>query len=97
MVAQGIDPAIVVDCSHANSQKDYRRQHIVVQAVCQQLPTQTALRGVMIESHLQPGNQPLQSGKPLTYGQSITDGCIGWDDSEAVLEELAEAVQQKRG
>lgn len=97
MAAKGIDPAIVVDCSHANSQKDYRRQHDVVQSVSQQLPTQKALRGVMIESHLQPGSQQLQSGKPLTYGQSITDACIGWEDSEAVLEELAEAVKQKRG
>ena len=50
----------------------------------------------MVESHLEAGRQDLLPGKPLVYGQSITDGCIGWDDSVAVLEVLAESVRQRR-
>jgi 3-deoxy-7-phosphoheptulonate synthase len=52
--------------------------------------------GVMVESHLVAGRQDLQPGKPLTYGQSITDGCLGWEDSVRVLDGLAEAVRQRR-
>ena len=57
---------------------------------------ETRIFGVMVESHLQAGRQDLVPGKPLTYGQSVTDGCIGWDDTVACLEHLAESVRQRR-
>ncbi|MNL66111.1 Phospho-2-dehydro-3-deoxyheptonate aldolase, Phe-sensitive [compost metagenome] len=53
--------------------------------------------GVMIESHLVEGNQNLESGDPLVYGKSVTDACIGWEDTETVLRELATAVKARRG
>ncbi|VTO28765.1 2-keto-3-deoxy-D-arabino-heptulosonate-7-phosphate synthase I alpha [Klebsiella pneumoniae] len=53
--------------------------------------------GVMIESHLVEGNQSLESGEPLTYGKSVTDACIGWEDTETILRQLAEAVKTRRG
>jgi 3-deoxy-7-phosphoheptulonate synthase len=56
----------------------------------------TRIIGVMVESHLTAGRQDLVPGKPLVYGQSVTDACIGWDDSVAVLEGLADAVRQRR-
>ena len=56
-----------------------------------------AIMGVMIESHLVEGNQSLESGEPLTYGKSVTDACIGWEDTETILRQLAEAVKTRRG
>jgi 3-deoxy-7-phosphoheptulonate synthase len=93
METAGLAPAIVVDCSHANSNKDYNRQPAVAQDVCMQLgKARSPIRGVMIESHLKAGNQKVLAGQPLMYGQSITDGCISWETTESVLEQLAEAV-----
>ena len=87
---------IMIDCSHANSNKDHTRQP----AVCADVATQVAggeqrIIGVMIESNLVAGTQKLVKGKPLTYGQSITDACIGWDDTEKLLRELAAASQSR--
>ncbi|HGX9822001.1 TPA: 3-deoxy-7-phosphoheptulonate synthase, partial [Klebsiella pneumoniae] len=66
--------------------------------VCQQIAGgERAIMGVMIESHLVEGNQSLESGEPLTYGKSVTDACIGWEDTETILRQLAEAVKTRRG
>jgi 3-deoxy-7-phosphoheptulonate synthase len=89
---------VMIDCSHGNSRKDFRAQPVVARAVATQVAGgDRALIGVMIESHLVPGRQDLTPGKPLVYGQSITDACLGWDDTVPVLEELAAAVRARRG
>lgn len=88
-----LTPRVMVDCSHGNSNKDHRQQATVVKNICQQLKNGSKnICGVMLESHLTEGNQPLTDKKALTYGQSITDACIGWDESVTLLHELAEAV-----
>ncbi|AHG81827.1 Phospho-2-dehydro-3-deoxyheptonate aldolase [Bibersteinia trehalosi USDA-ARS-USMARC-188] len=93
----GRRPHVTIDFSHANSQKQYKRQLDVCHDVAAQIANGSHLiSGVMIESHLVEGRQDLEEGKILTYGQSITDSCIGWEDSEKVLFELAEAVEKRR-
>jgi len=88
---------LMVDFSHANSSKQYKRQIDVAQSVAAQLAEGSRrIVGVMVESHLVEGRQELQPGKPLQFGQSITDACIGWEDSLAVLETLAQAVKARR-
>ena len=88
---------IMVDCSHGNSDKDHKRQPAVARDVAQQVAAGTRnIFGVMLESHLVEGNQKQQAGSELVYGQSITDACIGWEDTAAVLEELAAAVATRR-
>jgi len=97
MIKAGLIPRVMVDASHANSSKDYRRQPEVLADVAGQIAKGDArIFGVMIESHLVGGRQDLVNGCALTYGQSITDGCIGWDDTVAVLEQLAQAVKDRR-
>ena len=87
---------VMVDMSHANSQKDHKRQLDVCETICQQVPDpQSAIMGVMIESHLVEGNQNIGNGTQLVYGQSITDACIDWSDTEKCLENLAEAVDKR--
>ena len=93
----GLPVHIMVDVSHANSNKDYRNQPLVVENIAAQMETgDNRIFGVMIESNLVGGRQDLILGQPLTYGQSITDGCIDWDSSVTVLERLAKAVQARR-
>jgi 3-deoxy-7-phosphoheptulonate synthase len=88
---------LMVDFSHANSSKKYERQILVAQDVGNQLAAgDDRIIGVMVESHLKDGRQDLVPGKPLEYGKSITDACIGWEDSIGVLETLAAAVRQRR-
>ncbi len=88
---------IMVDCSHGNSDKDHKRQPAVARDVAQQVAAGARdIFGVMLESHLLEGNQKQQAGSELVYGQSITDACIGWEDTVAVLEELAAAVATRR-
>ena len=88
---------IMVDCSHGNSDKDHKRQPTVARDVAQQVAAGARdIFGVMLESHLVEGNQKQQAGSELVYGQSITDACIGWEDTVAVLEELAVAVATRR-
>ena len=87
---------VLVDCSHDNSGKDPQRQPIVCREVLGQLRAGTSgLLGVMLESHLEPGRQDWQA-RPLAYGRSITDACLGWDETEALLYEAANAVQLRR-
>jgi 3-deoxy-7-phosphoheptulonate synthase len=95
--AAGLPQRLMIDCSHANSQKDYRRQAPVAQAVAEQIACgEQRITGVMIESHLRPGRQDLSEDKELVYGQSVTDGCLGWEESVPLLEALARAVQKRR-
>ena len=82
----------MVDCSHANSRKDFRKQMDVARDVAEQLKAgEENIMGVMVESHLVEGRQD----KPEVYGQSITDACIGWDTTEELLALLAEAKGYK--
>jgi 3-deoxy-7-phosphoheptulonate synthase len=98
MEKAGIQPRIMIDFSHANSSKDYLRQPIVCQDVAGQIAAgNTNIQGVMIESNLVAGAQPLVPGQPLVYGQSITDGCIDWATTHSMLAELAAAVRARRG
>ncbi|MFA7665417.1 MAG: 3-deoxy-7-phosphoheptulonate synthase, partial [Burkholderiaceae bacterium] len=88
---------LMIDASHGNSQKKAENQVTVLKNVGEQLGNgDSRIIGVMIESHLNGGRQDLVAGKPLAYGQSITDACIGWDDTEVALEGLAQAVRQRR-
>ncbi len=93
----GYRPHLMVDFSHANSQKQFKHQLIVCNSVSEQIAKGSELiSGVMIESHLVEGCQELVKGKELVYGQSITDACINWEDSEKVLHQLAQAVKKRR-
>ncbi len=94
---QGLRPSVMVDCSHANSDKDHRRQPVVAKELARQVSAGSrAVFGIMIESFLCEGRQDQKAGVPLTYGQSITDACLGWDQSRPLFEELAEAVTRRR-
>jgi len=97
LAAAGLEQRLMIDFSHANSSKDYLRQLEVCADVAGQIAAgEDRIIGVMAESHLHPGRQDLVPGKPLAYGVSITDACIGWDDSVKMLERLAEAVRLRR-
>lgn len=88
---------IMIDFSHANSSKQYQRQLIVAQDVADQVASgNTAIFGVMVESHLVAGRQDLVEGQELCYGQSITDACIGWDDTERLLAILDQSIIARR-
>jgi 3-deoxy-7-phosphoheptulonate synthase len=95
-VRAGITPHIMIDASHSNSRKDPANQPRVMDDVARQIEAgDRRIMGAMVESNLIAGRQDPVPGRPLVYGQSITDGCIGWDDSLAVLERLAEALLAK--
>ena len=90
LAAAGLPPRLMVDLSHANSSKDHERQKIAGASIAEQLQSAPKnVMGVMIESHLVAGRQSL--GDDLIYGQSVTDACIGWDDTLALLDQLAAA------
>ncbi len=94
----GVIPRVVVDFSHGNSLKQHKRQLEVAEDICQQMvsPHGYAIAGIMAESFLVEGNQKVVPGKSLTFGQSITDACLNWDDSEALLRRLAQASRARR-
>ena len=97
--AAGLRPTLMIDFSHANSNKDFHNQPKVAKSIAIQIANGVdAISGVMIESHLVEGNQNAEKIKKenLTYGQSITDACIGWDDTEKVLRELSDAIKARR-
>jgi 3-deoxy-7-phosphoheptulonate synthase len=97
MEKAGLQPRIMIDFSHANSNKDYRRQSIVCHDVAAQIAAgDKRIMGVMIESNLVAGAQKLEAGQPLVYGQSITDACIDWPETHELLNELAVAVRTRR-
>ena len=88
---------VMVDLSHGNSRKDPAQQPVVADEVGTQLEAgEQRIFGVMVESHLVGGQQKHVAGQPLEYGQSITDGCLGWDETVTLLERLAKAVQGRR-
>jgi 3-deoxy-7-phosphoheptulonate synthase len=90
-------PRLVVDASHGNSGRDYRRQPVVIEAIAEQVAAgERGIVGVMLESFLVEGRQDLTEASRLTYGQSITDACIGWETTERALDVLAEAVRARR-
>ncbi|MGD2167962.1 MAG: 3-deoxy-7-phosphoheptulonate synthase [Gammaproteobacteria bacterium] len=94
--AAQLPPRVVVDASHANSLKQPENQPKVVAAIAGQIEAgSTRIAGVMIESHIVAGRQDLVPGRALTYGQSITDGCIDWATSTACLRRLADAVRRR--
>lgn len=88
---------VLVDCSHGNSNKDHRRQHLVVEDLLEQWKQPDhGLLGLMLESNLQPGRQDWVPNRPLQPGVSITDACVGWDETVELLSRCAEAVAAKR-
>ncbi|MES2532165.1 MAG: 3-deoxy-7-phosphoheptulonate synthase [Pseudomonadota bacterium] len=100
--AAQLPPTLMVDCSHANSSKQHQKQIDVASDIAAQLAGGSrSVFGLMIESHLQPGAQKFTPGKDtlagLEYGKSITDACLGWNDSVQVLDTLSQAVKQRRG
>ena len=97
LAAAGQPPQVMIDASHSNSRKQHRLQIDVMQDVGRQVVAgDRRIFGIMLESNLVEGRQDLVPGKPLTYGTSITDACIGWDETLGVLDVLAEAVRQRR-
>ena len=92
---QGLPESVMVDCSHGNSLKDFRNQPLVAKDLAHQISDGSkVITSVMIESNLVEGNQKLSEN--LTHGQSITDACLGWDDTVDVLDLLADAVRTRR-
>jgi 3-deoxy-7-phosphoheptulonate synthase len=88
---------LMVDCSHANTAKQFKGQLDVARALAAQIAAgERRIIGTMVESHLMEGRQDLVPDKPLRYGQSVTDACLGWEDSQSVLDTLAGAVKERR-
>ena len=97
MSKAGLRPNIVVDCSHANSGKKYERQHVVFEDVLDQIEAgEKCINGVMLESYLKPGNQKIVRGQCPAPDVSITDACIGWEETEALLREAHRRLAQIR-
>ena len=97
IVKAGLEPRIMIDCSHGNSSKNHLNQIPVAADVRAQLETgDSRIIGVMLESNLQAGRQDLIPGKPLEHGVSVTDACIDWADTVAVLETLSAGVRARR-
>ena len=98
LATAGLPERLMVDCSHANSSKQYQRQADVARDIAARIAKgERRIVGLMVESHLVEGRQDLQPGKPLVFGQSITDACLGWETSARLLEDLAEGVRRRRG
>ncbi|MFN8916816.1 MAG: 3-deoxy-7-phosphoheptulonate synthase, partial [Burkholderiales bacterium] len=96
LAKSGLEPKLMIDFSHANSSKKHENQLLVAQDVAQQISAgEERIFGVMVESHLVAGRQDHTPGQPLNYGQSVTDACLGWDDSVRLLSILAEAVASR--
>ena len=97
LAAGGLAQRVMIDLSHSNSQKNYLRQLETGHDVATQIARgDERIMGIMIESHLKGGRQDLLPGKELVYGQSITDACIGWEDSLPLLDEFARAIRDRR-
>ena len=93
----GLRPQVMIDLSHANSSKQHRKQIEVASDVAAQMAAgDTRITGVMIESHLHEGRQDIVPGQPLQHGVSVTDACIGWEQTVPVLQQLAAAVRERR-
>jgi 3-deoxy-7-phosphoheptulonate synthase len=97
LTSSGLNPKIMIDFSHANSKKQFKNQMLVSDDVSGQISLgNDNIFGVMVESHLVEGNQSIKDGKAAVYGQSVTDACIGWDDTEKLLAQLSDAVIARR-
>jgi len=97
LARNGLAQRLMIDASHANSAKKHENQLAVADAIATQIEGgESRIVGIMVESHLVGGRQDLVPGKPLVYGQSITDACLGWDDSVSLLERLAAGVRGRR-
>ena len=97
LAAAGLRQHVMIDFSHANSSKQFQRQADVAADVSRQVAGGEArIMGVMIESHINPGRQDLVPGRTLDYGVSITDACLGWQDTVGLLETLAQGVRDRR-
>jgi 3-deoxy-7-phosphoheptulonate synthase len=97
LAKNGLAQRLMIDASHANASKRHERQLAVAEAIAAQLEAgESRIVGVMVESHLVGGRQELAPGKALAYGQSVTDACLGWDDSVRLLERLAAGVRGRR-
>jgi 3-deoxy-7-phosphoheptulonate synthase len=98
LTGSGLPARLMIDCSHGNSRKDFARQPEVAANIAQQIASGSgSICGLMLESHLVEGRQDIVNGRHgMRYGQSVTDGCIGWDATVTVLEQLAGAVRQRR-
>lgn len=97
LIQAGLSPQVMIDCSHGNSGKNPKQQALVASNVAEQIAAgDQRIIGVMLESHLVSGRQDVIPDTPLTYGQSITDACMGWEESEQLLYKLASAVQKRR-
>lgn len=93
----GLEPRLMIDLSHGNSNKAYHQQLVVGRDVARQIAGgDHRIMGVMIESHLVEGRQEVRPGRALVYGKSITDACLGWEASESLLHEIAAAVERRR-
>jgi 3-deoxy-7-phosphoheptulonate synthase len=93
----GLPERLMVDFSHANSSKEFARQAVVARDVAGQIAQgESRIVGAMIESHIHAGRQDVRPGQELLYGQSITDACIGWDETDPILRQLAAAVRERR-
>ena len=96
VASEGLARPVMIDCSHGNSQKDHTRQPQVCREVLAQLDgTRGTVMGLLIESNLEAGRQDWSAGTPLRYGVSLTDACIGWSETEALLEEIAAAAHTR--
>jgi 3-deoxy-7-phosphoheptulonate synthase len=96
VAGEGIARPIMIDCSHDNSHKDYRRQGLVAREVLRQFREgRQSIMGLMLESNLHSGKQTWEQGKTLAHGVSITDACLGWDETQALLSELADMIVTK--
>jgi 3-deoxy-7-phosphoheptulonate synthase len=97
LAASGLASRVMIDCSHANSSKQYKLQLDVANDIATQIATgEQRIFGVMVESHLKEGRQELENGCVLEHGKSITDACLGWQDSVELLETLAQGVRARR-
>ena len=98
LAEQGLPESLIVDCSHGNSRKDPARQAAVMRSITEQVAAgETAIRGLMLESHLVAGNQKVSEGRAPVYGQSITDACLALNDTLPLLEDLANTIRASRG
>ncbi|HHR6080042.1 TPA: 3-deoxy-7-phosphoheptulonate synthase [Providencia alcalifaciens] len=102
MKKAGLEPSLMVDCSHGNSNKDFRRQPLVVDSIIEQIVNgNESITGIMLESHINEGNQSSEQPREnMKYGVSVTDACINWDETESVLRKLHQAlspVLEQRG
>ncbi len=97
LVKARVRPTVMIDCSHANSKKDPEQQKTVARTLGARIASgDLSIFGLMLESHLRAGRQDVILGQPLAYGQSITDACMGWEETEALLHELANDSRQRQ-